>query len=89
MEDHPGKAGGAVVSEYLTPCQVAKRLGKRVETIREWISKGELRATNLGKSQVRMRVRPEWIADFERSRMAIPPAKQGRSKISKPPVEYV
>lgn len=78
------------MSEYLSPCQVAKRLGKRVETVRNWIASGELKATNLGgERQVRMRVKVEWLESFERSRMAVAPTQQSRRKFGKPAVEYV
>lgn len=78
------------MSDYLTPCEVAAKLGKRVSTVRKWIATRELKAVNLGtKLRPRMRVRPVWIEDFERSRMPQDAMPVSRRKIGKPAVEYV
>lgn len=78
------------MSDYLTPCEVAAKLGKRVSTIKKWITSRELKAVNLGtKLRPLWRVRPVWIEDFERSRMPATAEQVHRRKINKPAVEYV
>lgn len=78
-------------SDYLSLRQVAAKLGKRLEAVRNWIEKGELKAVNLGSGkQVRLGVRLEWIAEFERQRLVDPrPARPSRRKFDPPIVEYV
>ena len=77
-------------ADYLSVCQVAAKMGKRPATIRKWIATRELKAVNLGtKLRPRMKVRPVWIEDFERSRMPQEPTAVCRRKIAKPAVEYV
>ncbi len=43
-------------SRYLSPLEVAQHLGVQVETVRDWIRRGELRAVRLGRL---LRVRRE------------------------------
>lgn len=79
-------------SDYLSVREVAKRLGKEPASIRKLITARELKAVNLGSSkQVRMRIRPEWVAEFEQSRLVKEPAPPAprRRKFAKPPVEYI
>ena len=67
----------------LTPPQIASQLGVAPEKVLTWIASGELRAINLA---TRPNNRPRWyvdiddLADFERRRSAVAPAKPSRRR---------
>jgi excisionase family DNA binding protein len=64
------------MERYLTPPEVAKRLGVSPDAVRGWIRSGELKAINvadLKKSRPRFRVSLEALAQFEKLRQVIPP----------------
>ena len=48
-------------SEVLNCQEVADYLGLHVKTVREYISRGELRAARLGKYY---RIKKEWVLEF-------------------------
>jgi len=79
--------------KYLTPVQIAKRIGCRKSKVYAWIESGELRAMNSAGPGERTsyRINPEWLEDFERNRAIViekvPP--QRRVKIAKKGVRQV
>jgi excisionase family DNA binding protein len=64
-------------ARYLTPPEVAERLGVSPERIIGWIRSGKLRAVNIGDGsrRPRFRISPDRLGDFLRSREVIPPAE--------------
>jgi excisionase family DNA binding protein len=66
---------------YLTPPQLAKRLGVSPDKVCVWIRRGELRAVNVAdrpNGRPRWRIAPLDIATFEARRSAQPEAKSPR-----------
>lgn len=62
-------------TRYLTPPQVAARLGVKPESVTAWIRSGALRALNLarpGSIRPRYRISPEALDTFERTRTVVP-----------------
>lgn len=62
-------------NRYLTPPEVAARLGCKAETVIGWIRNGELRALNVarrGTMKPRYRVSPEALELFELTRAVVP-----------------
>ena len=80
--------------KYLTPPQIAARLGVAVKTVREWCSSGELRSCNLaarGRMRPRIKVSPTDLEIFLERRSAGPqpnPTRRRRKKESDL-IEYV
>src|SRR5207244_1813409 len=75
----------------LTPSDVSRLLQVNVHQVLAWINSGELRAMNVAKTRndtrtnkrPRWRIKPDAIADFERSRMNLPmpaPARRPRRR---------
>lgn len=68
--------GGTLsLMEYLTPEQVAERLGRNVQLIRRWIRQGQLEAELVGRMYF---VRPGVVRRFE------PPLARPRRKVRTP-----
>ena len=66
---------------FLTPPEIADRLGVKSATVRGWITSGQLRAANLaavGCSRPRFKVDPADLAVFLNRRAAGPVAKAPR-----------
>lgn len=63
-----------MVSAFLTPPEVAKRLRVRRDKVLDWIRRGELRAINVsdGGKRPRYRITPTDLERFLRSREASP-----------------
>lgn len=62
-------------ARYLTPPEIAARLGCKAETVCGWIKSGELKAINLarrGAMKPRFRISPESLAAFELARSVVP-----------------
>ena len=71
------------LTPYLTPPKYAERLGIKPEKVLGWIARGELRAINVAGrvgGRPRWRISVEAIADFERRRSAVKPAKTRRRR---------
>ena len=75
----------------LTPSQVATRFDVCVETVRAWITSGELRATNVSRNQrakrKTFRIEESDLREFQESRKNAAPSRiRERSIRSKAPV---
>lgn len=60
---------------YLSPPKIGELLGVTPAKVLNWIRTGELKAldiTQKGCTKKRYKVKPEWLDEFERSRMAVP-----------------
>lgn len=73
---------------FMTPPEVAERLGVSPERVIGWIRGGKLRASNLsdGSKRPRFRISPDALDDFLRSREVLPsapPAPKQRRRASK------
>ncbi|MCA9189021.1 MAG: helix-turn-helix domain-containing protein [Pirellulaceae bacterium] len=74
-------------SLYYSPPEVARRYGVAADKVRQWITRGELTAVNVGDAtRPRWRVSPEALADFEAARAATPPPPPRRRRRSLPQV---
>ena len=70
-------------ASYITPPALARQYGVKPDKILRWISLGELTAVNVAErvgGRPRWRISLESIADFERRRAAVKPAKRRRRK---------
>lgn len=68
---------------WLTPPQVAERLGIDAARVRGWIMRGELAACDLSERQggrPRWRVSPDALDSFLRRRAAVAPAQPVRRR---------
>jgi excisionase family DNA binding protein len=75
----------------LTIPDMAKRYRVGRDTVRGWIARGELRATNTAPSlcgRARCVVTPEALADFERRRAAGPQPKPARRRKRTVMIDY-
>ena len=66
-----------IQGRYLTPPEVAQRLGISIKKILHWIETAELRAVNTATRRTgrpRWKITPEALAEFERSRTNVAPA---------------
>lgn len=70
-----------VTDEWLTPAQIAEELGGlNPATVRQWITKGELKASRLGMRKLRVRrsdleaLLAEWQRSSDEARGAVPAA---------------
>ena len=71
---------------YLSPPKYAKQLGVNSEKVLGWIRRGVLRAINVADrvgGRPRWRISAEAIADFERRRSAVKPAKRRKQRKGK------
>lgn len=74
---------------YITPPMYAKLLGVNPDKILAWIACGELRAVNVADrvgGRARWRISAEAIANFERRRAAVKPAKTRIQRKRKPEI---
>lgn len=77
---------------HYTPPQIAEALGVDPGTIRDAVRRGELRAVQIGRGQVRPRLRiaQSALEDWLRGREVGRPARRQRRQQAKPPVvDYV
>ena len=68
---------------FLTPPQIAKRLGVAVATVRGWITRGELKSMNVARrecSRPRFRVDPIDLEIFNGDRPARSPRRHAAAK---------
>jgi hypothetical protein len=68
---------------FLTPPQVAERMGVKPSKVIGWIRAGELEAINAASSmakQPRFRISLKALEQFEKNRTVSPPPKQQRTK---------
>ncbi len=75
----------------LTVADVARRLRVGEDKVRNWITKGELRAINTAAAlcgKPRYVVTPEALAEFENRRAAAPPPKPQRRRREQAAIDY-
>ena len=68
---------------YLTPPAVARIYKVDPDTVRGWLSSGELRGLNVARRNCRRprwRISPEALQEFERLRAAVPKIEPKRTK---------
>jgi excisionase family DNA binding protein len=95
-QERPARSKGvASDSAMLTPPQVAKRYGVSADTVRRWITSGNLRAVNVGegKQRPRHRVSAEALKDFDAKRPPrvapkAPPQRRRRRQVDLPFTRY-
>lgn len=71
------------LQRYLTPPEIAARLGIKPDRVIGWIRTGQLRAVNVGdRSRPRWKIKPADLAAFElaRSNLATLPRAQPRRR---------
>lgn len=80
---------------YLSPPKIGKLLGVTPAKVLQWIRNGELKAIDISQKgciKKRYKVKPEWLDDFEQSRLAVPsgpnPTHTIKRKPSQPAKDY-
>ena len=68
--------------ETLTPPEVARRLKKSPDYVRDCIRRGQLKASNLGKGRPRWVVTPSDLAAFLKGKQPVTPVKRKRRRIN-------